>query len=372
MASEDASAGGSVHRTPTMNHHMQSPSFQRSKGVSTPTNRNRAQSLTSCASATSTGRKGVNIGLNLVSDASKMDLNRHASIKTPKRKLFTDNSAQNNAFTAPPTPFEKEIDSCDDDILPYSAQVEEEDGLTTKFRRLASKEREILELKNKVKEMLDQKKSLELDLQMLKTEIQKELLSNVMSESHLKSPTKIKKVTLTPTGSNFNPLLETHAATNVGQHFDDKNQSWLSKPLTLIQQFDNMVSQEMEWLNMSDNNTSHGGRMINDPIKSMADNSDVINKVSNKLWSFVNDIKSNLLVDEDRKFDHNHSESGNEHNAPNLIDLDSPKTHAENTKVMSASSATSDAVELKSANSKIAQDEFHDDDELWDNEYVDV
>lgn len=324
------------------NSHGEEPHSNNMGHVSTtPSNRNRTFSVTSSSSATSTGRKGVNLGLNLISSGAN-----GGSFKTPRRKLFPNVKSQ--PIVDPPTPL------IDDEILPYSPP--EEDGLTAKFRKLASKEREILELNNKVKEMLIRKTELDSQLNQLKSDIQSELINNI-TEPHLKSPTKVKKLPLKSMGSLENPL--------------ESQDSWFNTPLGFIQKFDNMVSQELDKLNLSDD-PAH--RSINDPIKSIADNSDVLNKVSNKLWSFVNDIKSNLLLDEDKKLITTTPTptATSPSSPPNLIDLNSPKTLVKNTNVLRLSSANSGGVELKSTNSKIKQDSFSDDDDLWGDDYIDI
>lgn len=368
MASNDSILNGSTYRTPTVNHLIQSPNFKRANPVSTPLNRNRALSVTSSASATSTGRKGLNLGLNLISGTTITTL--EGPNKTPRRKLFTETHTKSITDIDSPTNVVSESDD-DDDILPYSAQVEDEDGLTTKFRRLASKEREILELKNKVKEMLMKKKNLDLELHNLKADIQRELITNFQNnESHLKSPTKKS------TGLNFNSLLD-DPINSVTKDMNSDH-SWLSKPLTFIQQFDNMVTQELGNLNSPNNGNRNDNqdKMINEPIKAMADNLDVMNKVSNSLWSFVNDIKTNLILYEEKTPLNLNSELqkvNDKKESPNFIDLDSNsfKTLVGNTELLQESSDISKGVECKSVNSKIKQDEV-DEDDLWGNDYIDI
>ncbi|GMG56315.1 unnamed protein product [Ambrosiozyma monospora] len=117
------------------------------------------------------------------------------------------------------------------------------------------------------------------------------------------------------------PYAGDYAPQSLHQH--GKRQSWFSKPINFFQQFDNMIYQEFEKLNLPglgdeqqshltnnygdhDDDSSNGKREINEPIKALAgltggstgvNNGEVMQSVSNSLWSFVNEVKTNLLND---------------------------------------------------------------------------
>ena len=338
-------------------------------------------------------RKGINIGINFVPQGTGVIKDKEGiESKTPRRKLFPNTSTQMNTpsrLSSPVLynnrnvpvishPIEAQImtpEHLDDlgqrssletnssDIssmigssptpqLPPIAtdrHSADYDDLSEKFRLLAVKEMEILDIKNQVKELLQRKQDREFELQQLKVNIEKQLMSNLKQQNtenhrrkfdqHIpKSPSSVQKRVLRPTNSTVDPLvddsfipissdnvLDTSSPTST-----DKRQSWFSKPFTFIQQLDNIVYKELGKLQLDDTeaplidpdygNDTHATRPgqqhqkpqlqrneekeINAPIKSLAfestpSGSDVMQTVSQHLWSFVNDVRSNLLVDED-------------------------------------------------------------------------
>ncbi|KAG0689128.1 E3 ubiquitin-protein ligase arih2 [Pichia californica] len=340
-----------------------------------------------CNSATnsSTTRKGINIGINLVGpvptnlssiSSSLSSSNKEKdSFKTPRRKLFitkdnnnnnnnNNNSNNNNLLSSPPlgefaneqlletnqrssietnnTDISSIINSSPTSITPSKTNKtininNQQDELSENFRLLASKEMEILEIKNQLKYLLQKRKDKEFELQQLKLKIEKQLMNNLKQQNNEqykhrfdqhtpKSPTSIHKSIMKPATSNIDPLLDesfipistNNTNTNNKSFETDKRQSWFSKPLNFIQQFDNLIYKEFEKLQIPDDyeneedklNTNKDLKEINAPIKSLAgdddfnnnnstQSSDVMQSVSQHLWSFVNDVKSNLLIEED-------------------------------------------------------------------------
>ncbi|GME82512.1 unnamed protein product [Ambrosiozyma monospora] len=262
--------------------------------------------------------------------------------------------------------------------------------LSEHLRILATKEMEILEIKQEIDNLNGRKKVLEFELQDLKIKVEQQLVrqltqqnlaaNNKLCHRHTmssidttgnvtpfdrhvpKSPRSLKRGSVQQaTGMFVDPLLDggtyhispspepesngasgsynhqqrhqRSATTVVGSPYADytpqslhqhgKRQSWLAKPLNFFQQFDNMIYQEFEKLNLPglgdeqqsqemdnygshDDDSSNGKREINEPIKALAgltggstgvNNGEVIQSVSNSLWSFVNEVKSNLLND---------------------------------------------------------------------------
>jgi hypothetical protein len=338
-------------------------------------------------------RKGINIGINFVPQGTGVIKDKEGiESKTPRRKLFPITSTQMNTPSRLSSPVlynnqnvpatshaieaqimtpehlddlgqRSSLETNSSDIssmigssptpqLPPIAtdrHSADYDDLSEKFRLLAAKEMEILEIKNQVKELLQRKQDREFELQQLKVNIEKQLMSNLKQQNtenhrrkydqHIpKSPSNVQKRILRPTNSTVDPLVDDSfipiSSDNVvdtsSPNSTDKRQSWFSKPFTFIQQLDNIVYKELGKLQLDDteaplidpdygNNTQatrpgqqhqkqqlqrNEEKEINAPIKSLAfestpSGSDVMQTVSQHLWSFVNDVRSNLLVDEE-------------------------------------------------------------------------
>ena len=317
-----------------------------------------------CNSTTNSARKGINIGISLVGpipSGSNGTVNKDKDLtsKTPRRKLFPSRNG-NIVHSASPNlkELDKEqqvemqqresLDVNNNDILsimnssptPFSPSKLDnipQDELSENFRMLASKEMEVLEIKNQLKDLLQRKKDKEFELQQLKLKIEKQLMANLKQqnneqyrhrfEQHTpKSPTSLQKSIIQPSSTYVDPLLDDSFFPMSSNNADDernKRQSWFAKPLNFIQQFDNLIYKEFEKLQIPDDDElsvskdssvldmsytldqskSSKPKEINAPIKSLADDgeassTDVVQSMSQHLWSFVNDVKSNLLVEE--------------------------------------------------------------------------
>lgn len=245
----------------------------------------------------------------------------------------------------------------DDDILPYSSDAED-GGLTVKFRRLATKERQLLELKTEMKALMSRKKQMDRELAQLKMQIQRELEGAVQKSPSRTGRTShnLDESTWSETGQYVSSL---HQKQN--DHQQQHTQAWYDKPLNFLQNIDTIVTNELEKLNMA--TTSNYTTNKND-ADSNHDNNNTQHSATSGIWSFVNEIKASLLID-----DHHHhlnnlnrqsnnrsssenntkqvhaqhsDEHQNQHETRNLIDLDSPKRVAGNARQMPVDNRRSD------------------------------
>lgn len=324
-------------------------------------------------SNSNSSRKGINLGINLVGSSItnnnniSSNKNKDLNFRTPRRKLFSPASNNENKTNHLASPMmdlrdgavdnsehRSSMDDADVSLLSNSSPTPSstlkiggklQDDLSENFRLLASKEMEILEIKNSLKELIQKKREKEFELQQLKINIEKQLMTNLKQQNndqykhkfdqHIpKSPISVQKRVIKPSNSSVDPLLD-DSYIPIQQESPDrisnseKRKSWFSKPLNFIQQFDNLIYKEFEKLqipedeepelnsnanniiedytsieNSNDTAEEYDFKEINAPIKSLAyettaaSSTDVMQSVSQHLWSFVNDVKSNLLIDE--------------------------------------------------------------------------
>ncbi|ODQ48688.1 hypothetical protein PICMEDRAFT_9215 [Pichia membranifaciens NRRL Y-2026] len=349
-------------------------------GSKSPVRRHlRTMSITSntspaCNSTTNSARKGINIGISLVGpvpSGSNGTVNKEKDLtsKTPRRKLFPSKQI----FVQSASPNLNELDeeqhvemqtrenlevnnnditsimnSSPTPLSPSKLDSIPQDELSENFRLLASKEMEVLEIKNQLKDLLQRKKDKEFELQQLKLKIEKQLMANLKQqnndqyrhrfEQHTpKSPTSLQKSVVQPSSSYVDPLMDDSffpVSSNSADDERSKRQSWFAKPLNFIQQFDSLIYKEFEKLQIPDDDElnvckdtsvldmsytldqskSLKPKEINAPIKSLAGDgdasgTDVVQSMSQHLWSFVNDVKSNLLVEENEPVSQPPSES---------------------------------------------------------------
>ncbi|QPG73396.1 hypothetical protein FOA43_000706 [Brettanomyces nanus] len=289
----------------------------------------------STSSISTSGKKtGINLGFSVIGNTptlvgspsgrsdGKSPLINHSptfqesKLNSPRRSITQER---------PPSPIKKKAD-----LVESRSQ-----GLSDRFRLLASKEMEILEIKNAIKELDNRKSMLEFEIKDLKVNLERELIRNVARQHDEDKP---NTVTLAPKTARTRSKIEMHTPNQVndltarhtshagisttGEH---NGQSWISRPISFLQQFDSLISQEFDKLQISDPvreklrlaqedryRKDHQSRRlrspkdlskkeISSPLKSLADDStpsDIMQSVSQHLWSFVNDVKSNLLVDE--------------------------------------------------------------------------
>ena len=131
------------------------------------------------------------------------------------------------------------------------------------LRKMASSEMKIVELKDELKLLQGRIAREEEELNRLRSKVARNL-NNVPKPKKSEELLKEKREN--------------------GKENGDGKESYWSKPLTMLNQFDQMLQNEMEKLN-----------------KDQKEKDDVLKSVSNSLWSFVSDVKQGLMGDDDQE-----------------------------------------------------------------------
>lgn len=183
-------------------------------------------------------KKGLNLNIAMGSRSS-----------TPRKTTTT---------TATNTPAKKIINTSN--TIKEGEGGELEGDMSDVLRKMASSEMKIIELKD------------ELRLLQKKIQVEEEELAQLRSKVawNLNHQSKPKKAI-------------SKKETNIEDGKNEKTGSYWSKPMTLLNQFDQMLQTEFEKLGKDQTEKD----------------SDVLKGVSNSLWSFVSDVKSGLMGDED-------------------------------------------------------------------------
>ncbi|ODV83970.1 hypothetical protein CANARDRAFT_70023 [[Candida] arabinofermentans NRRL YB-2248] len=293
--------------------------------------------------------------------------------------------------------------------------------LSEKLRLLASKEMDILDLKNQIKKLVDRKREMELELQDLKVNVEKQLISQLSQQTQMmdpserripKSPIRIQKQRVRAIGSTVDPLLDATYSPEESPNQQQEEQvgthnksSWFSKPLNFIQQFDNMIYQEFEKLHLpnlseegnpsimnvtdkdapSNSNKEQVGQKqqegasstgdplvsptpssfedlsskeISNPIKDLANDtssarpSDVMHSMSSHIWSFVNEVKTNLMTEDTNSTNSRDSPSPRKFRTPSLSNRQTYGQYSRNRRRASSSAnSTSNSTTSKNINS---------------------
>ncbi|TID26207.1 hypothetical protein CANINC_002796 [Pichia inconspicua] len=271
-------------------------------------------------STTNSARKGVNLGLSVISSGGKK--RSHGTISNSENATRT--TIFDNDGTINPT---NELNFSQS---PFQEKGKDESEISENFKLLASKELEILEIKNQLKELMTMKREKELELQYLKRNIERQLLrknqnyannSLINTNNAPRSPTLAQKHRIKSLNSNVDPLLDDSYTTNQSHMDDNKRSSWFAKPLNFIQNFDNLIYKEFEKLQISDSEIVttevHTGDILqendgnedeeyidmefNQKSPSNGETSlstDVLHSFSQHIWTLVNDVKANLLTDD--------------------------------------------------------------------------
>lgn len=233
-------------------------------------------------------------------------------------------------------------------------QLEENEAFSNALRELAAKEMRIFEIKSEIKLLTETLGREQDDLARLRNEISTNLHKDLSS---MKSPppkpilkelpaTPINHTLVTSTPQKDIPSIDTSIAataamTTTATEPSEPNQrtitpreptssnvpakevktsrrisQYWSKPINFINQFDQILQNEFEKLNTSTGNLSvtedeadqqsllstgtpsaHNSPMKQDRERSKTD--DVLKNVSNSIWSFMSDVKSGLLGEEE-------------------------------------------------------------------------
>lgn len=242
-----------------------------------------------------------------------------------------------------------------DFVLPLADQLKGLD-MDEQLRLLALKEMNVVELKDGISRLEAKLDQTESDLRQLRAIIQKTLYKEMV----VQRPTKVHTLRQTghkAQGGRPHRRRTVSGTRNTGTKeneppSDKQSKLWsnLSKPMTFIQQIDNMLLNEFEKSLAGDQNahavlrsTSSNDEYDSDPsplkdksnynsqssskqyylqmFNSTGVSDDMFQAVSSSLWSFMNDMKQNMLAtlnEPDPKKESEYSEP--------LIDLGSPKS----------------------------------------------
>ncbi|KAI0463980.1 hypothetical protein LJB42_002992 [Komagataella kurtzmanii] len=233
----------------------------------------------------------------------KSGLNLGISVLETRRRSPAPNSSKVTKASSTP----RKESSGNSSVESPSLSSNNDNHLSDKLRVLATTEMEILEIKEQIKALLEKKRQKEHRVNKLKTEIERSLYKQVHDQVH--SVEKISSnpppvVTRSPSSSQRPHKLDVE----VGVHKDplrttspneglksvdgkqkDTPNSWLSKSLSYLQQFDTLIQHEFEKLNLMDELSAPNSHAINESNKTQ-------NSMSSQLWTFMNEVKSNLML----------------------------------------------------------------------------
>ncbi|CAI5759459.1 unnamed protein product [Candida verbasci] len=251
-------------------------------------------------------------------------------INTTPTTITSNNSPSNtqkrrSSITSPSLPQVSEIPTTTtspnfDLPLPSHSELMKME-IDEQLRLLAFKEMLIVEIKDSINNLNQKLLSHESELHHLREVIQKSLYQELKTDQ---SQQKIK----TRQRQNSNPREEAIAAigtrkrssSNQNDNDNEKESklwSGLAKPLNYLSQFDNMLQNEFEKSLINNEQKQHQSRLSEDSISSSGSASsplrqktrkakakqsqqsqshdDMIQTVSSSIWSFVNEVKSNVL-----------------------------------------------------------------------------
>jgi hypothetical protein len=177
------------------------------------------------------------------------------------------------------------------------------------LRELALKEMKIIELKDQMKLLQQRINTEEEELKILKSKVGHNLKDLSPAQNTL-SPSY---ATANRSRQGSSPSRQSIATQNTETENNSKRQSVWSKPINILNQFDQILQNEIEKLNREafptqsirqhpaealneQDEISRSGNNNKSPISSRQD--DVLNSVSNSLWSFMSDVKHGLLGDD--------------------------------------------------------------------------
>ncbi|CDK25260.1 unnamed protein product [Kuraishia capsulata CBS 1993] len=268
---------------------------------------------------------------------------------SPSRQVGTDNPDLTHVPTTSPQPTAlQDVASPPTTPKRSSVEVQNEDDLSNNLRMLAAKEMDVLEIGQKIKEMIETKRAMERDLERLKKKVERALVeqmqSGINSSSNASKGSRPNFFNLPGNNSGngsrspLRPRSQSPVRRNLkfggrqnsgysenSEYSNNETKGWgnnlFSKPLNFFQQFDTIIQNEFEKLHIPTvsedkerESSSRGSssssfdnleysKEINEPIKSLAHNNsrsqEVVNSMTNQLWSFVNEVKSNLLSHDD-------------------------------------------------------------------------
>ncbi len=259
-------------------------------------------------------RAGINLGLSVIGNSSSFH-SQPVRALDEERNLQATGPLGLRKFHARAYSSPQNTSLIKDQLSEAESRSQE---LSERLRLLASKEMQILELKSTIKELIGRKLSLEEETAILKRDLQKEVVKHVTQEYSSRARTRAS--TLDAQRSHQKDSKLGHFS-SPGSYPNGDRKSWLASPVNFLQQFDSAVMNELNNLQEPpmDRNKHHAlqvdtkrriakkedvdsnGREIGSPLKSLAEKhqttSDLVQSVSQHLWSFVNDVKESISLD---------------------------------------------------------------------------
>ena len=174
------------------------------------------------------------------------------------------------------------------------------DELSDTFRMLATKEMRIVELKEQMKRIQRELELEEAELKKLKTEIGNTIQKDMSSPS-----VSQKTIREDPAEAQAASVKQDHSLPSQVKPLQSsvsKRTSIWSKPVNFLNQFDQLLQNEIEKLNKDSFGSS----------TTSTKDEDMLNTVSSSLWTFVSDVKQGLMGDYDTEEDINSNSTKHE------------------------------------------------------------
>ncbi|ODQ77475.1 hypothetical protein BABINDRAFT_10115 [Babjeviella inositovora NRRL Y-12698] len=201
-----------------------------------------------------------------------------------------------------------------DDLLslPINPATIEGLDMNDQLRLLAMKEMSIVEMRDNIKALTETLQRLETELHDLKQLVQRSLYKEMVpvgrknlqqklqtdSEEELDPRAAAIRLTRNRRSSSLTSPQKPKPVKT--RDPESKRFSFLAKPLDLLNQFDTMLQNEFEKsLSVRDENFTEASAASDDlaelSFTTPPDQPDVMNTVSNSIWSFVSEVKTNLM-----------------------------------------------------------------------------
>lgn len=260
----------------------------------------------SCSRSPSPGRRtGINLGISVIKEQQQQQEHDYISDNSSETRNSNDSERSNQ-------------ESLKDKIDMAESQSQE---LSTRFQLLASKEMEILEVTNAIKELTNKRRALQREIVEIKSKLQGDIVKKVINNNRV-SPARNRSKLGGQVPKSMVNSNEGIRSNSTSQSEAQADSSWLSKPINFLQKFDSVITHELTNLDMPQQPRRNEkyilrkeqrkltpildskGREISSPLRSLADKPaapEIVQSVSDHIWSFVSEVKSNMMSDQEIK-----------------------------------------------------------------------
>lgn len=248
-------------------------------------------------------KRGLNLNLSINKQRASPSISK---LRSPETPAPSNNTIPPIIPTSTPTQDHSSVDKFDksrrrtnSSLSSHSSVVQDlkNNDFNDSLRELALKEMKIIELKDQLKLIQQKIDKEENELKALKLKIGSNFNSPIQNQTNQTNNNSLQH----KSPEKDTPLI----SNNDKEEKAKKRQSVWSKPINFLNQFDQILQNEIERLNReafpSQNIRQHPAETLNenDELNTEPSNSkDVLNTVSNSLWSFVSDVKHGLLGDD--------------------------------------------------------------------------